>query len=98
MRRTRHPRVCILNGVLVLKEQPGRYAAMAFGGGNEHLGETDSTSNALPILTSALDATLWAHVTHPGRPARVTGQEKTAAMTNRAHALGYAGDGIARGG
>ena len=98
LRRTRHPRVCILNGVLVLKGQPGRYAAMACGGGEEHLGAPDSASFALPILTCALDATLWAHDTHPGRLARVASQEKLSAMTNRVHVFGYAGDGIARGG
>jgi site-specific recombinase XerC len=54
LRRTRHQRVCILNGVLVLKGQPGRYAAMACGGGEEHLGAPDSASFALPILTCAL--------------------------------------------
>ena len=98
LRRTRHQRVCILNGVLVLKGQPGQYAAMACGGRNEHCGETDSTPYALPILNCALDATLWAHVTHPGRLARVASQEKVSAMTNRVHVFGYAGDGTTRGG
>ena len=32
LRRTRHPQVCILNGVLVLMGQPERCAAMACGG------------------------------------------------------------------
>ena len=66
--------------------------------GQEHLGEADFTSYALPILISALDVTQWAHVTHPGRLARVTGQEKGSAMTNPVHGFGYAGDGITRGG
>jgi hypothetical protein len=71
---------------------------MACGCGEGHLEAPDSASYALPILTSVLDATLWADLTHPGSPARVASQEKIAAMRNRVHVFGYAGDGTTRGG
>jgi hypothetical protein len=71
---------------------------MACDGVEEYLGAPDSASYALPMLPSLVDATLRAHLTHPGPLARVASQEKTAVMRNRVHVFGYAGDGITRGG